>query len=146
MQKCNAEKENTVPSWRQKINYQQTLEERSRSRSHIRLRHLRMAPVSVIVSHYTVVGIGYHTAYDLAKRKARVILACRNVEKAEEAAEEIRNETRNQNVVVKMLDLSSLKSVREFASNFVRNESRLDILVNNAGVTGLYNHWRKRFL
>lgn len=31
------------------------------------------------------------------------------------------------------LDLGSLKSVRAFAENFLKSESRLDVLINNAG-------------
>ena len=91
-----------------------------------------------------IVGIGYQTAYDFAKRNARVVLACRNTEKGEEAAKRIRDETGNQNVVVKRLDLGSLKSVRDFASNFIRSEYRLDILVNNAGVTGKILYGRNK--
>ena len=49
---------------------------------------------------------------------ARVILACRNKTKAELAREDIVNETNNENVVVKELDLSSLQSVRDFAVDF----------------------------
>jgi len=36
-------------------------------------------------------------------------------------------------VVVRHLDLASLRSVRQFASEILKNEPRLDILVNNAG-------------
>lgn len=32
------------------------------------------------------------------------------------------------------LDLASLKSVRAFAENFLKSESRLDLLINNAGM------------
>jgi len=39
--------------------------------------------------------------------------------------------------VAKKLDLSSLKSVREFCQEILREETRLDIIVNNAGVAGL---------
>lgn len=42
-------------------------------------------------------------------------------------------ETGNNSIVVKHLDLSSLKSVREFASQINREESRLDVLIHNAG-------------
>lgn len=31
------------------------------------------------------------------------------------------------------LDLSSLKSVRKFAADILKSESRLDVLINNAG-------------
>ncbi|KAF3847261.1 hypothetical protein F7725_020289 [Dissostichus mawsoni] len=70
-------------------------------------------------------GIGKSTALDLAKRGARVILACRNKDKAEAAAFDIRT-----------LDLGSLESVRSFVKTFLGTEPRLDILINNAGVVG----------
>ena len=84
----------------------------------------------------SVVGIGYYTAIDLARRNARVILACRNTQTATAAAAEMQRQTGNENIVVRELDLSLLKSVRTFASVILEQESRLDILVNNAGTTG----------
>jgi NAD(P)-dependent dehydrogenase (short-subunit alcohol dehydrogenase family) len=42
--------------------------------------------------------------------------------------------TNNPNVFAKHLDLSSLKSVRDFASEILKSEDKLDILINNAGV------------
>ncbi|CAN7996250.1 unnamed protein product [Ixodes hexagonus] len=78
-------------------------------------------------------GIGKETAKELARRKARVIIACRNVNKAQEAADEIFRETQ-QTVVVRHLDLSSLRSLRNFAREIVFTEQRLDVLINNAGV------------
>ncbi|XP_005103743.1 retinol dehydrogenase 13 [Aplysia californica] len=79
-------------------------------------------------------GIGYHTALDLAKRNARVILACRNKEKAEQARDEIIAASQNKSVVVQIVDLCLMKSVRDFVGRIVAEERRLDILVNNAGV------------
>ncbi|KAM3615983.1 uncharacterized protein V6R79_010539 [Siganus canaliculatus] len=79
-------------------------------------------------------GIGKATALDLAKRGCRVILACRNKEKAEAAAFDIRKESGNNQVVFMQLDLASLRSIRSFAANFLQSEPRLDILINNAGV------------
>ncbi|XP_022096266.1 retinol dehydrogenase 13-like [Acanthaster planci] len=79
-------------------------------------------------------GIGRLTALDFAQRGARVILACRNLQKAQDAAEEIKTRTGNSEVVVRHLDLASLQSVREFAGKIIESEERLDILVNNAGV------------
>lgn len=66
-------------------------------------------------------------------RGARVIIACRDVEKAEKAVREIKFKSRSLNVVHMELDLANLKSVREFCKNFLQREKRLDILVNNAG-------------
>lgn len=78
-------------------------------------------------------GIGKATAMELARRKARVIIACRDLGKAQDAAEEIFRDTQ-QHVVVKHLDLASFKSVRNFVADVVKTEPRLDVLINNAGV------------
>nr|BAG72431.1 retinol dehydrogenase 13 [Cyprinus carpio] len=79
-------------------------------------------------------GIGKETAKDMARRGARVVMACRDLTRAENSAEYIRRSTGNGNVVSKHLNLASLYSVREFAKEFIATEERLDILINNAGV------------
>ena len=79
-------------------------------------------------------GIGKETAVDLARRNARVIMACRSVEKGEKAAVEVRKRSGSDNVVFMQLDLASLTSVRQFAARVLEEEPRLDILINNAGV------------
>ena len=84
----------------------------------------------------TLSGIGFATALELAKRNARVILACRNKERAEAARDTIVQATGNKNVVVRELDLSRLTSVREFAERVSAEEERVDFLINNAGVIG----------
>lgn len=48
-----------------------------------------------------------------------MIVACRDIRKAEAAASEIRAETGNQEVIVKKLDLADTKSIREFAEKFL---------------------------
>ncbi|XP_043933846.1 retinol dehydrogenase 13-like isoform X2 [Protopterus annectens] len=93
----------------------------------------RLDGKTVIVTGANV-GIGRETAKDLAKRGARVILACRNLEQAAKAADEIRKESGNGNVTTKHLDLSSLASVRRFAKDVQESESALHILINNAGI------------
>ena len=79
-------------------------------------------------------GIGLETAVDLAKRNARVILACRSVERGETAAVEVRKRSGKDNVVFVQQDLASLDSVRKFAAKILEEEPRIDILINNAGV------------
>lgn len=79
-------------------------------------------------------GIGKETALDMARRGARVILACRDLTRARLAADEIRQQSGNGNVVVKKLDLASLQSVRDLAKDVEENEERLDVLINNAGI------------
>lgn len=69
---------------------------------------------------------------------ARVIMACRNIEKARETAQEInvacKDKTNLGEVVVEQLDLSSFKSVRKFAEKILETEDKINLLVNNAGV------------
>ncbi|XP_063781610.1 retinol dehydrogenase 11-like isoform X2 [Pseudophryne corroboree] len=82
-------------------------------------------------------GIGKCVAEDLARRNGRVILACRSRERGQRALEEIQKKTGNKNVILRILDTSSLASVRAFAQQILQEEKRLDILVNNAGASGL---------
>lgn len=63
-------------------------------------------------------------------------MACRDPHKGEQAKKRIVEATDNTNIVVKVLDLSSLDSVRKFANDIQATESRLDVLVNNAGAGG----------
>lgn len=79
-------------------------------------------------------GIGKETAIDLAKRGARVIMACRDMERGQAALKEVVENSANENVACMKLDLSDTKSIREFADNINKGEERLDILLNNAGV------------
>jgi NAD(P)-dependent dehydrogenase (short-subunit alcohol dehydrogenase family) len=72
----------------------------------------------------------------LAARKAKVILACRSEERANEAQSKIIKETGNKDVLVRHLDLFDFESVCRFAEQINRAEKRLDILVNNAGLFG----------
>ena len=79
-------------------------------------------------------GIGKETAVDLARRGARVIIGCRNLQKGKEALKEIKERSGNSNVFLEELDLASLESVRTFADKILNLESRVDVLINNAGV------------
>lgn len=94
--------------------------------------YARMNNKTVIVTGATS-GIGKETARDLAHRGARVILACRNIDKANETKDEIIKTTGNQNIIVKHLDLTSQKSIREFAKDINATESKLHVLIHNAG-------------
>lgn len=79
-------------------------------------------------------GIGFHAALELARKGAAVILACRDVEKAEAARGRILGEVPAAQVEIAQLDLASLASVRAAAQAFLATGRRLDLLINNAGV------------
>ena len=78
-------------------------------------------------------GIGKELVRDLAKRNAKVILACRSVERGREAMFDIIESTGNNNIYVKKCDISSLQSVRLFCEDILDSEERLDVLVCFAG-------------
>lgn len=83
-------------------------------------------------------GVGKETALDFVRRGARVIMACRDMKKAEDAAAYIRLQTKGSEgagmVEVVQLDLASLASVRKCAQHLLDTQTRIHILVNNAGV------------
>jgi NAD(P)-dependent dehydrogenase (short-subunit alcohol dehydrogenase family) len=102
-------------------------------------------------------GIGKETARYMAKRGARVIMACRTMETAKivrgklsislfdssannlliKFKEEIATESENSKIILHHLDLSSFQSVREFCANVIETEPKIDILIHNAGYGGI---------
>ncbi|XP_065311232.1 retinol dehydrogenase 14-like isoform X2 [Dermacentor albipictus] len=90
---------------------------------------------STVVVTGATSGVGRETALELARRGARVVIGCRNLQKARRVAQEIFDRTQ-QRVIVKHLDMNSLKSVRHFCDDVIKTEDRLDVLINNAGAIG----------
>lgn len=82
-------------------------------------------------------GLGFETTRMLTARGARVVMACRSVDKAEEAQAKIKAEFPYARLEFLPLDLANLASVRKFAEKFHTVYDRLDILVNNAGVMAI---------
>ncbi|KUN72693.1 short-chain dehydrogenase [Streptomyces canus] len=80
-------------------------------------------------------GIGYATARELARRGARVLLACRSEARGAGAGERLVAEVPEAEVQFARLDLGDLSSVRQFAAAYPYD--RLDLLINNAGVMAL---------
>ncbi|WP_327404244.1 oxidoreductase [Streptomyces sp. NBC_01288] len=80
-------------------------------------------------------GLGYVTARELARKGARVVLACRSEVRGSAAADRIVAEVPGAEAQFGRLDLGDLASVREFADTFPYE--RLDLLVNNAGVMAM---------
>lgn len=83
-------------------------------------------------------GIGYETTLQLALHGARVYIAGRSPERLRKAMEQMKaSSSKPLDLRTLKIDLQSLKSVKEGAELFMRQESRLDLLINNAGVRDL---------
>ena len=80
-------------------------------------------------------GIGFHAASELARRGAKVVLACRDTDKGDRAEQRIRDDVPAADLEVRRLDLASLASVRSFADELPHE--RIDVLLNNAGVMAI---------
>ena len=79
-------------------------------------------------------GIGKETAIDLARRGAKVIIACRDERRASKAVIDIKSKAGSQKVLFKKVDLASLASVRTFCDSILSEEEHIDVLIANAGV------------
>lgn len=83
-------------------------------------------------------GLGFRCAQELARgdRNCRVILACRDPQKAERARAALAGETGGAHIEAMELDVASLASVRAFAERYGELNRPLDALVCNAGING----------
>ena len=79
-------------------------------------------------------GLGFESVKAFALKGAKVIMACRSIIKGEEAKKQIVKFFSTADIVVMELDLTDLKSIRKFASEFKQNHTHLDVLLNNAGI------------
>ncbi len=79
-------------------------------------------------------GLGFESVKAFVRKGAKVILACRSMEKGEQARLKILKEVPAAKIETAELDLTDLESVRQFAKAFQKNHSRLDVLLNNAGI------------
>ena len=82
-------------------------------------------------------GLGLRTAEALAGAGARVLLGCRNAEKAAAALESVSARATGPAPEVVAMDLADLDDVAAAAEKVAASVDRLDVLVNNAGVMAL---------
>lgn len=77
-------------------------------------------------------GVGLYAAKAMVKRGWHVVMACRDVAKAETAAKEVGMSSDTYSIM--HIDLGSLESVRQFVRDFRASGKSLDALVCNAAV------------
>lgn len=79
-------------------------------------------------------GLGYETALALYEKGAHVVLACRDLHKAQQAIAKIKEHTGTGILEAAILNLESLKQINEFSEAFMQKHRQLHVLINNAGV------------
>ena len=82
-------------------------------------------------------GIGFHTALELARAGARVVVAVRDEVKGRAAIRRLQAEVPDADLHLGLLDLADLGSVHRFAAQVLDSTGPPDLLVNNAGVMGV---------
>jgi NAD(P)-dependent dehydrogenase (short-subunit alcohol dehydrogenase family) len=82
-------------------------------------------------------GLGFESTLALAKKGARVVMACRTPSKAEAALAQVMTAAPRAQVEIMPLDLASLASITAFAQAFAKKYDRLDVLLNNAGLMAI---------
>jgi NAD(P)-dependent dehydrogenase (short-subunit alcohol dehydrogenase family) len=79
-------------------------------------------------------GIGKHTALELARRGATVLVHGRDAARGAAVRAEIQQASGNPRVELLVADLSSMRQVRDLAAQVKARHDRLHVLINNAGV------------
>jgi NAD(P)-dependent dehydrogenase (short-subunit alcohol dehydrogenase family) len=82
-------------------------------------------------------GLGYQLSLSLARMGAHVVMACRSLQRAEQARDLLRKEVPAASVTVVPLDLAEPDSIHELGALFGPQVGRLDMLIHNAGVYGV---------
>lgn len=82
-------------------------------------------------------GLGFQTALKLARTGARIVMACRNPEKAQQAQRDLQALVPLAQTIVIALDVSEPASIREFGRRFSQQVGQLDVLINNAGIVAI---------
>ncbi|MGB8705664.1 MAG: oxidoreductase [Gillisia sp.] len=79
-------------------------------------------------------GLGFQTALGLVRKKVKVIMACRDVQKAQAAKNDLLKDVPEAELEILQINLSDLGSVNNFAIQFQKKYKQLDLLINNAGI------------
>lgn len=80
------------------------------------------------------IGLGFETALALAEKGCEIVMACRDLKKAELAKSKILKQNSSAIIHCIALDLGDFASIRKFAITFHSKFNQLDFLINNAGL------------
>ena len=90
-----------------------------------------MSPKTCIITGANS-GIGKAAAIQIMQKGYRVILACRNQQRGEQALQEVRQLASSDAVELMIVDMSSQSSIRAFADTYLTKYDVLDVLIHNA--------------
>ncbi len=79
-------------------------------------------------------GLGFQATRVLAAQGARVVMACRDPARGENARERLLAENPAAKLELSLVDVSRRASIDEFAARFAAQHDSLDVLINNAGI------------
>ena len=79
-------------------------------------------------------GLGFHTALELGRAGADLVVTARDAAKAAETIDRLRREVPDVSVEELSLDLADLGDVARAAAELKERHDRIDVLVNNAGI------------
>lgn len=82
-------------------------------------------------------GIGKSAASKFSEAGHNVILACRNIDSGNKVLVELKERTKNENIYLLKVDMSSFSSIKNFCKEFNNNFENLDVLIHNAAY---FNH------
>lgn len=77
-------------------------------------------------------GIGKAASIQLARCGATVVMACRSRERGAQALVEVRQASNSPTVYLMDVDMSSQKSIHQFAGEFLEQYQQLHVLIHNA--------------
>lgn len=81
--------------------------------------------------------MGFHTAYQLASKNAKVYVGARSEAKAQSAIHEMKNANPNiteDQLISFVADLGDMIAVHDACQAMLKSERKLDILVHNAAM------------